>query len=73
MEMKKLEFHTMGKNGKSKCVKMHMGKPNEFCPSLKVHGKPLNEVSEETYLGDLLCSDGKNIKNIGKEFQKELD
>ena len=53
-------------------MKMHVGKPNEFCPSLKVHGKPLNDVSEETYLGDLLCSDGKNIKNIRKRISKGI-
>ena len=53
IEMKKLEFHTPDKNGKSKCHKMHVGKSNVMCPSLKVHGTPMGKVSEDTYLETL--------------------
>ena len=63
IELKKLRFHTTEKNGKSKCVKMQVGKPNDFCPTLKVHGKIMPEVTEDTYPGDLISSDGKNAKN----------
>ena len=70
--MKKIRFHTTGKNGKSKCVKMHVGKQSDFCPNLKVHGTVLNEVSEESYLGDLISSDGKNTKNIRNRISKGI-
>ena len=52
------------KNGKSKCHKMHIGKKNTFCPTLKVHGSIMQEVTEDVYLGDIISSDGKNTKNI---------
>ena len=70
--MKKLRFHTTGKNGKSKCVKMHIGKQSKFCPSLKVHGTILHEATEELYLGDLISSDGKNSKNIKTRISKGI-
>ena len=54
IELKKLRFHTTEKNGKSKCIKMHVGKYNDFCPTLKVHGKIMPEVTEESYLGYLI-------------------
>ena len=70
IEMKKLRFHTNRKNGKSKCVKIHIGKHNNTCPALKVHGTSMNEVSEEQYLGDIISSDGKNSKNIKNRISK---
>ena len=51
---------------------MHVGKHSDFCPTLKVHGTVLNEVSEELYLGDLLSSDGKNTKNIRNRISKGI-
>ena len=72
IEMKKLRFHTADKNGKSKCVKMHIGKPNIFCPTLKVHGSIMPEVTEELYLGDMISSDGKNTKNVRNRVSKGL-
>ena len=53
IEMKKLEFHTPDKNGKSKYHKTHVGKSNVMCPDLKVHGTPMGQVSEDTYLETL--------------------
>ena len=70
IELKKLKLHTVDKKGKSKCVKLHVGKSNGFCPTLKVHGTNMPEVSEETYLGDILSSDGKNSKNIKSRISK---
>ena len=64
IELKKLKFHTLDKHGKSKCVKLHVGKKTQFCPTLKVHGTNMPEVSEVSYLGDILSSDGRNTKNI---------
>ena len=64
IELKKLRFHVPDKNGKRKCHKMHIGKKNTFCPTLKVHGSIMQEVTEDVYLGDIISSDGKNTKNI---------
>ena len=72
IEMKKLRFHVPDKTGKSKCVKMHVGRKHEFCPTLKVHGTIMPEVTEETYLGDILSSDGKNAKNIRSRISKGI-
>ena len=73
IELKKLKFHTADQQGKSKCVKLHIGGAKSgFCPELKVHGTKMPEVSSETYLGDILCSDGKNTKNIKNRISKGL-
>ena len=72
IELKRLRFHVPDKNGKTKCHKLHIGKPNKGCPSLKVHGTSMPEVSEETYLGDILSNDGKNTKNIDNRVSKGI-
>ena len=72
IELKKLRFHVLDSKGKSKCHKMHIGKKNAFCPTLKVHGTPMLEVTEDTYLGDILSCDGKNSKNISERISKGL-
>jgi hypothetical protein len=72
IEMKKLEFHTPDKNGKSKCHKMHIGKENLFCPDLKVHGTKMGQVNEDTYLGDIVSNNGSNLKNIRNRVGKGL-
>ena len=58
--------------GESKCVKMHVGRRHAFCPTLQVHGTDMPEVNEETYLGDVLSSDGKNSKNIKSRISKGI-
>ena len=73
IEMKKLEFHTPDKNGKSKCHKMHIGKENLFCPDLKVHGTKMGQVNEDTYLGDIVSNNGSNLKNIRNRVGKGLE
>ena len=70
--MKKLKFHVPDKNGKTKCHKIHIGKNEEFCPKLKVHGTEMESVNEDTYLGDVLSGDGKNTKNINKRISKGI-
>ena len=72
IEVKKLKFHTPDKNGKSKCHVLHVGKTNEFCPTLQVHGTKMSHVSDDTYLGDILSSDGKNTKNINNRVGRGL-
>ena len=62
--MKKLKFHAPDQSGKSKCHKLHIGKFNDFCPKLKVHGSVMENVQFDTYLGDIISSDGKNTLNI---------
>ena len=73
IELKKLRFHVADKHtGKSKCHKMHIGKKNTFCPTLKIHGTHMQEVTEDKYLGDVLSADGKNTKNISERISKGL-
>ena len=66
IELKKLKF------GKNKCFKMHVGKRNDMCPSLKVHGETMAEVSEVFYLGNIISADGKNTKNIKDRTAKGI-
>ena len=72
IELKKLRFHVPDKDGKSKCHKMHIGEPSATCPTLKVHGTVMENVTEDTYLGDIISSDGKNRKNLKKRISKGL-
>ena len=46
------------------------GEEEWILPTLKVHGKEMPEVTEETYLGDILSADGKNGKNIRSRISK---
>ena len=72
IEFKKLRFHTPNAEGKSKCHTLHIGKKNENCGGLKVHGYPMEEVSSDTYLGDVISRDGKNKLNIESRVAKGL-
>ena len=72
IEMKKLKFHTPDANGKSKCHTLHIGKNSEACPSLKVHGHPMEKVLSDTYLGDVISSNGRNKLNIESRVAKGL-
>ena len=53
IELKKLKFHVPDKKGRSKCHKIHVGIKNRTCPVLKVHDTIVEEVIEDTYLGDI--------------------
>ena len=68
--MKKLRFHTPDENGKSKCHVMHVGKTNASCIELKVHGTTMQHVQLDTYLGDVIASDGTNNKNVEKRVSR---
>ena len=54
----------------SKCHKLHAGKANRLCPELRVHGSVMENVSSDTYLGDIISSDGSNKANIMKRISK---
>ena len=43
-----------------------------MCPTLKIHGTIMPEVTEDVYLGDILSNDGKNTKNIKQRISKGL-
>ena len=58
IESKKLEF------GPSKCFNIHIGSDKVSCQELKVHKKTIMKKDHETYLGDVICSTGTNVKNI---------
>ena len=72
IEFKKLRFHTPDSNGKTKCHKLHIGSKHKDCLDLKVHGTLMEEVKQDTYLGDILSSDGKNTANIKNRVSKGL-
>ena len=43
-----------------------------MCPELKVHGTVMEGVEQDTYLGDVISSDGKNRKNVEKRISKGI-
>jgi hypothetical protein len=76
IETKKLQMHTPDATGKSKCHKIHVGCKNLVCPELLVHGTPMKQVSEDTYLGDVIRYDGKNtssLKNRVSQFFTDIE
>ena len=58
IETKKLEFNL------TKCVNMHIGPGKDKCDKLKVHKTEIKTASTQKYLGDLVCSSGKNSENV---------
>ena len=72
IELKKLSFHKADKSGPSKCVRMHVGKSNHSCPSLKVVNEKMGDVKEICYLGDKVSSDGRNNINVKDRTRKGL-
>ena len=72
IEMKKLKMHTPDVTGKTKCHKIHVGCANLVCPELLVHGTVMQQVSEDTYLGDVVRSDGKNTSNLKNRVSRGI-
>ena len=60
IESKKLEF------GHTKCYNIHIGNSENLCSDLKVHGNIMRKKCSETYLGDIICNNGRNDLNIEK-------
>ena len=64
-ETKRLEL------GYEKCFQMHVGNSTKnCCPTLKVKDADMKIASKETYLGDVLTSDGKINSNIQSRCDK---
>ena len=72
IELKKLRFHVPDQNGKTKCHQIHIGKQSELCPELKIHGHKIEKVHLDTYLGDIISSDGCNKSNIMDRVGKAI-
>ena len=70
MEIKKLIFHKPDTTGNSKCHKIHVGKHNQLCPEVRVHGSTMECVDSDPYLGDILAADGSNTLNIRNMVSK---
>ena len=72
IELKKLQFHIPEPEKKSKCNSLHIGKPNQQCPGMKVHGHMADIVSEAVNLGmgDTISTDGRNTSNINSRVNK---
>ena len=64
IESKKLRF------AESKCHKIHIGKTNQICPVLQVHGFQMDGSKCEKYLGDLISENGKIKENIAARRAK---
>ena len=59
--------------GHSKCFQLHIGKKSKhLCPKLKVHENEMKTSDKETYLGNLLTTDGKIDQNINSRCQKGI-
>ena len=52
MELNKLKL------AEKKCAKIHIGKNNNSCPTLKVHEHIMKESNTEKYLGDTISANG---------------
>ena len=72
IELKKLRFHVPDRNGKSKCHKLHIGKNHKMCSVLKVHGTEMESVQYDTYLGDIISTDGRNTRNVQSRIAKGI-
>ena len=48
----------------------HVGGDTGNCCSLKVHDSMMKKTDHETYLGDVICSSGRNEKNIASKANK---
>ena len=68
VEMKNLKFGV--KAGKAKCHQIHIGKSENKCPTLFAHDIKIEKVTEDTYVGDVVSSDGKFTKNIKSRASK---
>ena len=58
--------------GESKCVKIHIGKNQTSCPSLKVNNQEMSSSSKEKYLGDVIKNSAKIDENIKMRHDKGI-
>ena len=66
IEMIKLRMN----EGKSH--KIHVGTASKYCPKLLVHEEEMGVSVAEKYLGDIICKDGSNTKNIKSRTAKAM-
>ena len=55
-----------------KCHKIHMGKPNQSCPTLRVHQNEMHEATSDKYLGDRVHKSATNKSNIEERTAKGI-
>ena len=70
IETKRLNFDRGNETKKGKCVKLHIGKDASKCIPLYVRNKPMEQVNEICYLGDLASGSGSKIGNIKNRVSK---
>ena len=49
---------------------MHIGKENSICIYLKVRNKPMDKVTENNNLGDVVSNNGSNMMKIKSRLAK---
>ena len=72
IESKRLKFSEEKNGKKGKCYRLHVGNKTKKCAELKVHDKPITDVDELVYLGEVLTSDGKNKRNIQSKVNQGI-
>ena len=55
-----------------KCVSLHVGRKNHSCSILLAQDSKMKEVSEVTYLGNIISDDGSNERNIQDRWNKGM-
>ena len=69
IEQKNLKFNEV------KCHQIHIkanDNINEDCPDIKIHESQMIKSSKDKYLGDIICSNGKNLENIKKRVSNGI-
>ena len=56
--------------GEKKSHRIHIGRKNNECADLKIHGNKMHDSRSETYVGDIITEDGKNDANIASRRAK---
>ena len=65
-----MDWSPNAKNKASKCHHIHIGKSNNYCPTLKAHNINIEKVEHDTYVGDEISNDVKFDKTIDKRYSK---
>ena len=60
------------KLGVNKCFKIHIGKDESSCPSLKIQDQEMKSSNREKYLGDIISSSAKIDENIQMRRDKGI-
>ena len=58
--------------GELKCAQMHVGAKSDNCHELRVNNLTMKRSTKETYLGEILSSDGKINDNITGRHNKGI-